>query len=508
MPTRRVLYLSTHQLAAFDWQGGAVAAEGNFEPTAQGLAAFGEYLAAHPRSIFTLLVNLAEEGFQLETIPFLQGADRGTVITRKLSQLFYTTPYTASVSLGHERSRRKDEKLLLAALTSPTTLDPWVSALQEARVAIAGIYSLPFLGETLLKKLKVNDDHCILLTLQDQTIRETYFERGRLHFSRLSPLTNTSIGGIAQSFATEAVKLQQYLLSQRQIARNQSLRAIVVAHPAAMQAVETSCISTESLGYQIVSTDECTKQLGLKTAPTSSHSDILFAHLVAAAPPSAQFAREPVRHDYRLWQVRNALYGLGVVALLGCLLFSGKQFYSALSLTSEAAAISVQAQSAQQRYEEIVRSFPPIPTSNETLRQIMNRYTELESGGASPERIYRDISAALATSPTIDIDAIEWKAATIASAQPVGNTAAPLPSGQTAELRGTINLGARATPRQILSAFEQFVGTLAANTALSVKVNQQPFDTDSGKSLRSGSEKVADTGARPFSLEITRRKER
>lgn len=507
MPTRRVLYLSTHQLSAFNWQGGTVAAEGNFEPTAQGLAAFNEYLAAHSRSIFTLLVNLAEEGFQLETIPFLQGSDRDTVITRKLSQLFYTTPYTASVSLGHEKTRRKDEKLLLAALTSQTTLDPWVSAMQGARVAVAGIYSLPFIGETLLKKLKVNDDHCILLTLQDQTIRETYFERGRLHFSRLSPLTNTSIGGIAQSFATEAVKLQQYLLSQRQIARNQSLRAIVVAHPTAMRAVETSCISTESLAYQIISTDECSKQSGLQSAPSSSHSDILFAHLVATAPPSAQFAREPVRHDYRLWQVRNTLYGIGVVALLGCLLFSGKQLYSTFSLTGEAAEISAQAQNAQQRYEEIVRSFPPIPTSNETLRQIMNRYTELESGGASPEKIYRNISAALSKSPAIDIEAIEWKAAAVAGEQPASNTTNTPPAGQTALLRGTVNLGIRATPRQILFAFEQFVGALGTSPRLTVKVIQQPFDTDSGKSLRSGNEAITDTGSRPFSLEITRGKE-
>ena len=70
---------------------------------------------------------------------------------------------------------------------------------------------IAFPRRSAAQKLKIEDERCILLTLQDQTIRETFYERGRLHFSRLSPLANTSIGGIAQGFATEAIKLQQYL---------------------------------------------------------------------------------------------------------------------------------------------------------------------------------------------------------------------------------------------------------------------------------------------------------
>lgn len=50
--------------------------------------------------------------------------------------------------------------------------------------------------------------------MQDQSIRQSYFEKGELHFSRLTPLQNSSISGIAQTFSAEAVKLQQYLSSQ------------------------------------------------------------------------------------------------------------------------------------------------------------------------------------------------------------------------------------------------------------------------------------------------------
>ena len=509
MPERRILYLAPHQLASYAWRGGSVRSDGSFESTPEGIAAFNDYLAANAKSVFTLVVNVAEESFQLETIPFLQARDRAAVIARKLSQLFYTTPYTAAFSLGYEKTRRKDERLLLAALTAPSALDPWISGIRDARVALAGIHSLPFLGEALLRKLKVEDERCILLTLQDQTIRETFYERGRLHFSRLSPLANTSIGGIAQGFATEAIKLQQYLLSQRQLARNQPLRAIVVAHPQAMTAVQASCVSTEALTFDFISTDDCSRRIGLKTPPTDSHAETLIAHLAAAAAPAVQFAKDALRHDYRIWQIRNALYGLGAIALLGCTLFAAKEFYSAISLNTQTTAITGQAREAQQRYEEIRRTFPPVPTNNETLRQIIDRYAELErGGGSSPETFYRELSAALTKSPSVDIDAIVWRSGgpALASTMPASASGAALPlGGQLAQVRGTISLGARATPRQTLAAFDQFVADLRANPMLEVKVTQQPFDIDSGKSLRSGAEIAGDSGVRPYALEINRR---
>lgn len=505
MTERRVLLLSTHQLAAFAWHSGNVRGEGVFDGGSEGMAAFQAYLAEHASSVFTLVANVAEESFQSETIPFLQSRDRSAVITRKLSQLFYTTPYTAAFSLGYEKTRRKDERLLLAALTATGTIDPWVNALREARVALAGIHSLPFLGEALLRRLKVREDRCIVLSLQDQSIRETYYERGKLHFSRLSPLANTSIGGIAQAFSTEAVKLQQYLLSQRQIARNQPLRAIVIAHPQALSAVDASCVSTDSLAFSIVSTDDCARQCGLKTAPADSHADALFAHLAIADAPALQFAKAPLRHDYRIWQIRNALFALGTVTLLACVLYAGKSLFDIWSLGNEAESTALKAQEARQRYEDIRRTFPPIPTDNETLRRIIDRYVAFErGGGSSPETTYREISAALAGSPAIDLDGISWKSGAVGPAP--GNAQPSTANGQQlTQIKGTINLGARATPRQTLAAFDHFVADLRSNAALEVRVVQQPFDIDSGKSLRSSGDGDAESSVRPFALELIRK---
>ena len=80
-----------------------------------------------------MLANVAEEGHELETIPFLQGADRKALITRKLGQHFLGSPLATAISLGYEKSKRKNEKLLLSALTNPAHFEPWLKCLRRSR---------------------------------------------------------------------------------------------------------------------------------------------------------------------------------------------------------------------------------------------------------------------------------------------------------------------------------------------------------------------------------------
>jgi hypothetical protein len=510
MQTRRLLYLNTHQATAFRWQGGVLVGEGLFEATESGYQQFAAYLGKNKNSIYAMLANVAEEGFQIETMPFLQGADRKAIINRRLGQLFFNATLTTSRSLGHEKSRRKDEHVMLAALTNTAFFVPWLNTIIEAGVALSGLYSLPLLGPALLKKLNLSEERCLLLTVQDQSIRQSYFEKGELQFSRLTPLHNSSIGGIAQAFATEALKLQQYLTSQRLVGRNQPITAHILVHSTAMKAVEANCTNTDTLTFDILNIEASAQKIGLKTTPLDTHCESLFLHLLAAAPPQTQFANDLHRHGYHLWQVRSALYGFGAIALFSCLLFTGKQLYEAYDVNQQAESLTAEAVLARQRYNDIVKTFPPIPTNNDTLRRVINRYAELEKKNASPEGLYQEISRALQAAPPVELDVIDWKAGT---ATGPGSSGTSLPAGavplsddsESAIVRGTLRLGTNANARQLLAVFNQLVGALKANPKLQVNVLQQPFDTESGKSLKGGDAVVEDNKPRTFSLQISRK---
>ena len=213
MRARRLLFLGLHQLTAYHWQGGTLHDEGHFTIGPEGYAEFAAYLRHHSGCTFMLLANVAEEGYQPETIPYLQGRDRQAVIERKLGQYFFGASLACAKSLGYEKNKRKDERLLLTALTNPAFFAPWLAALAEAQVALAGVYSLAQLAPLLLRRLKIAEPRCLVLSVQDQSIRQSYLENGELHFSRLTPLQNSSQAGIAQAVASEAGKLQQYLTS-------------------------------------------------------------------------------------------------------------------------------------------------------------------------------------------------------------------------------------------------------------------------------------------------------
>lgn len=70
-------------------------------------------------------------------------------------------------------------------------------------------------------------------------------------------------------------------------------------------------------------------------------------------------------------------------------------------------------------------------------------------------------------------------------------------------VRGTIRLE-RASTRQTLALFEQFVEALRADPANTVNVLQRPFDIEPGRALRGGDGQDEETQPRQFAVEIIR----
>ncbi|MEO8409714.1 MAG: hypothetical protein ABI478_04020 [Propionivibrio sp.] len=512
MKPDRLLYLSAHQLAAFHAQAGRLTSEGVFPATEGGHQAFVAYLERHASSVFALLANVAEEGFHVETIPFLRGGDRQAVIRRKLEQLFFNARLSTSHSLGFRKTRRKDERILLAALTNSEFFAPWLAAFRRTEVALAGVYSLPVLAPALLRKLKLTEPHCLLLTVQDQSLRQSYFENGELHFSRLTPLHLSSIAGIAQSFAAETAKLQQYLASQRIIGRSQAITAHILVHPDAQKVVADRCVDTATVHFNFLDLEHCAALIGLKPPPTDSHADALFLQLLATAPPAIQFADDEQRHGYHLRQIRFALHAVGAIALAGCLLLAGKLMFDSYTLVQEREALASESLQARQRYDAIVRTLPAIPTSRETLIQVVNRYVALENASSTPEGLFHEISRALAAAPAAELERIDWKVGgadgdpRIAEMATAGATPLTIPGDSEAALvQGMLTLSGNTSARAVLAAFDTLVAALLANPKLQVEVLQRPVDIDSGKSLRGGDLAAADNQQRAFSLRIVRK---
>ena len=477
--SRRVLYLDSYRLTAYRCAGGQAVADGAFEPSAEGLARFGEYLRQHAGDQYALLANLAEEGFQIEEIPFLRGADRSAVLSRRLAQVFFGTPLVAAVSLGYEKDKRRNERLLLAAFTNPAPFDPWLNTLKQAEVALSGVYSLAQLGHRLLAAEQTPPSRWMLLTTQDNTIRESFIVDGVTIFSRIAPLTDSSIAGTAATFAAEAAKLHQYLLGQRLVGRNEQLTVYLLTHPLTLRAVQKSCISNNTLNFEFLDSQQLAQRAGLKTPPTDGRCDPLFVHLLAARPPAPQYAGEELRHDFRLLQTRRGVLAFAGIAFAVALGFAAVQFFAGLHLVSRSEELSLRESELQKRYRDVTATFPQVQIDNDALRQLVGRYTELQRQQSGPRPAVAAVARALDRFPAVEIERLEWKQAS-------GSDKGANKPEESLLIDGDLRLTRKSTPRQILAMFDSFVQALAREPGISVTVIQSPFDIGSGQALKGG----------------------
>lgn len=491
MATRRLLFLDASSLTAYRWQLPGPHEEARFPANEAGIAAFGEYLRQEANSLYCILADVADEGFQIEDIPSVQGSDRQEIIKRKLAQYFYGSPLSLAVSQGRLKEGRRDERLLLAGLTGYAVFEPWLQAMRQAGSRLVGIFSLPQVIAGLMAKV-AGDASLLVMSISRAGVRQTFLDKGRLRFSRLAPMATGNSVDVATACAAETTKIFQYLAGQRLIARDAPLQTLVLAHPAQFGAFRAACQDTRDRHVELIDILGLAKQYGLTTPPRDSNGDVLFLHFLARQQPAQQFAPAEDRHFFRLWQLRSAIH-VGTAAILaGCLLFAGGQAYTLSHLTSDNQDRQNEIEADKQRYENLLQGLPKIPLAIDQLRALTDHHDLLLKRSIGPRPMLQHISQALARAPKVDLTSLEWHIASSGEDDAASRAKVPPPAIPTASsesyaivgLQAQLPLATITDHRAQLETVNAFVAALAAKD-LQVQVLSLPFETESGKSIRS-----------------------
>lgn len=503
MSARCILLLDASGLTVFQADGKSVHGGECFPADTTGHERFGSFLRSRRQWIYALLVDIAEEGFQLEDIPFSSGKDRAAIIKRKLGQHYYGTPFSLARSEGRLKEGRRDERLLLMALTQPQTLDPWLQQLDEADVALQGIYSLPQLAIRLLPQPSSRTPpenagaQQLLIVPTPAGLRQIFFDHRQLRLSRQTPLATGSAQEIAMAAAIEAGKMHQYLSGQRLIDRNKPLAVHVLAHPEQIRSLRERCLDSPTLRFNIIDLLQESTRLGLRKSEEKLHAGMLFCHLLARQSPSEQFALPAQRRFFRLWQTRFALKAASAIVLVGGLLFSAKQLLDMLNLQAETRQVEQQTRLDQQRYDAILQALPHIPLTTDNLRALVTRF-EAESRqaqGLGPT--LAQLSQSLDRFPDISLDKVEWqivdKMETATGGTPFSSETPPaaLGAGPFAQLSVNARLPVSLVSRQTaqIDRVNALFKDMAKAPDTLVFIQQMPVDTQSTTTLRSDQER-------------------
>ena len=128
---RRAICLASDAITVYHWENGDITDSFQFDADETGRFHFARYLQETPIIPCYMLVDVVEEEFRHDTVPHVTGSDRRNLIERKLSRHYRSTPYVYHQLIGREKEGRRDDKLLLTALTNQDAITPWVKLLDQ-----------------------------------------------------------------------------------------------------------------------------------------------------------------------------------------------------------------------------------------------------------------------------------------------------------------------------------------------------------------------------------------
>jgi hypothetical protein len=489
MARKRLLYFTSRQVSAFSWERGRLEPEAVFGKEEDAVAAFSEYVAQDTEALYTILVDVVEEDFHQETIPYVRGKDRRILLGRKLAQRYRDLSLALSLSLGFESGPRKEEKILFSSFTNTQQFQPWLSVLNTHEARLVGVYSVPLLSPQLGKRIGVADKRYLLVSRQKAGMRQSFIDDGRIRFSRLGQIEGDEMTERARKVSAEAGRIQQFLVNTRLLPRDSGpLTVVVMTHKANRPAFTQACVDNTQVKFLLFDMDEACEKAGLKHAPEGMQTERLFLQVLATSLPPEQFADDGLRRFYHLWRARVALLASGAAIFGFCALFAALRVVDIFNIRQVTEADANQERALSQQYARLQGQFPKLPASAENLKALVKNYEVLERQSTPVEKLFGEVSRALATNPQIELEKIDWQAGTRrapAAAVPAAGAADKGADAQyqQIEISARVNVVKASDYRNITLLVNQFVEALRKRPGMEIISTRLPFDLDAEKGL-------------------------
>lgn len=515
--SRRALYLAGDKATVYHWSGGRLTGALVFDATDAGLVQFNRYLEESPGLPIHLLVDVVEEDYRQETIPHVFGSDREALIKRKMQRLFRGTPYCYASVQGRESSGRKDDRVLMMALTNPDIIAPWAALLKQHKTPLAGIHSLPMVSGQLLGRMGITSKNLLLVSIQSASgLRQSFFRDQRLQLSRLAKMPRLGTVPYGPYLLGEVEKIRRYLNSLRLLVRDQPLDICILSHGDLLRELRRQCVDSEMTRYAILDVEDVARRIGLRGGIDTPYSDAIFAQLLLSKPGENHYALPEERSYYQLYRTRLGMLAASLVLLLGGTVWSGFNFIEGLSLHQEGIAAAQKADFYQARFQMAREGLPATPVEPADLRSAVEIADTLGEYRTTPLDLMRVLSQALNAYPRLQVDEIDWMASPD-PARPFQQTGQPqetldmsmLASAQESYRYYQIALvKGRVAPfdgnyRQALAAVNRFAETLRAQPGMYyVKVLSLPLDVSSEARLQGSATDDPGAAKATFSIKV------
>jgi hypothetical protein len=518
---KRLFYFTGYRLTVLHWKGRQLVGSCSFEPTEYGLDSFRNYLRQTENLPGKFLVDVIEEDFRNEKIPHVGSKDRNSVISRLIDRYYRSSQdYCYSEVIGRVKDGRKDDIVLIGAITNPQLIQPWLSVLDECEVPLSGIWTLPLISKKLLTTLKMTKGVVLLVSQQvNSNVRQTLFRDSKLITSRQSIINQdmNDISGIGQLAAPEVNRTMEFLRAQNLVGSDEIINLHILGSNEQLQSLQQSFKSDEKKKVVIHSIADIQNKLGIK-GTGEKFSDNIFAWLcVSQNLSAAHYGERQSFNRYFNRLAATALYVASLFVLIAGVLITESNISDALEYEKSIELLAQEETNYKDLYAKKFKDFEEVFQN----AGIMNSAVELAeqiriNSSTSPLDFLISLSNILSQQEvgTVHIDKIEWQASSVNEKNnKVGKVAkanftAKLPVKHRAIVTGRIahpEQNYRESIEQIQTIISSLKSSPRIETAEVIKMpvdlrSESKFSTESGVEIRQGIKGKVFGG---FSLKIT-----
>lgn len=511
MFSKLLAYHSGKHTEVLTWQHGNLSASHVFNADKGGIAEFAAHLEKHAKLPLYFVVDVIEEDFRLETIPHIRGRSRAALINRKLGQTFRNEAYRHTALQERDTEGRRDDRLLLAALTNSASIRPWIDAALECRIALAGIYSVPLLSQAIIRKLGLDKTpHLLLVARQGEGgLRQSYFQNGHLKLSRLVSLVGNNPDELIDAVSEESAKIQQYLNNQRLLPRDQPLEIRLLFKEDECDSLINGCDSTPAHHFLPQELRDTAAALRLDSS-AAADAKFLYLQFLARHRVGNHYAGTRETRYWRLTRAALAMKSGGIVLAAFGILSAAVHIADGLNLAAQTEQTRSQAERLEAEAHAMRSAFPSLPAAPDILKGTVELAETLTARPRTPETLLALVSRALGELPQVRLQRFKWVLSAnpdqdigAKSSVPATNQAAPGKDGEKLEialLEGEI--APFTNYREALTAVERLTARLNTTPGLQAIPLALPIDTGSQAQLKGSLNKDTQPPAANFSLKL------
>ncbi len=495
---KRLFYFTGYRLSVLHWQGKQLSGSSSFEPTDVGLEKFRQYLSQTENLSGKFLVDVIEEDFRIETIPHVGYNDRKAVINRLIDRFYRSSnEYCYSEVIGRKKDGRKDDIVLIGAMTNPQLIQPWLTILDECEVPLSGIWTLPLISKQLLKTIKAATGVVLLVSQQvNSNVRQTLFRDGKLISSRQSIINQdiNDVSGIGEFAAPEVKRTITFLRAQGLIDATEIINLHIIGNDQQLISLQQAFTRNEKQSVNIHRIAELQQTLGLKDVG-DKFSDGLFAWL--SMQQTMQLSHYGKSHTFKRYHNRLAaiaLYAASLLVIVSGVLLTQSNVTDAVEYEKSISLLKEQEKNYKELYSKKFKDFEEVFQNAGVMNSAVELAARIKSNShTSPLDFLITLSSILSQYGTaaLEIDRIEWQAINLDEEKNKTSTAnftGKAPVKHSAIVSGRIEIP-EYNYRESISHIENIIQSLRSNPRV-VKVETLTMPVD----LRSESKFASQSG--------------